>query len=347
MASRLHGCGRFWNDRGVWRTLKVAVSVGAALAALTSAATAQPSEALTVTAADCPDLHEVEITRLLEIELGPALSARTAPLEISFRCDGPRVTIVATDPITDKRLDRTVDLGPHALQPDRVVAILASQLFLASWSELLLERPHDVEIPTPARPVPPEAQQLAEQTTRRALAPTFLAGRGWEASVVAGPRVRQVTTPLLTGRIAARTAVALGPLRLFLELGGERGAASRAVGVVDVALLQALAGATFRAVHRGAWTLDLEASAGPAWVNLWGTRSAAGYQTSSVSGVVGEGALGIAPGLVLGLVRLALLLQGGANFSRARGYVAGDRDVSLAGPWLGAGVILGLGEGGK
>jgi hypothetical protein len=94
------------------------------------------------------------------------------------------------------------------------------------------------------------------------------------------------------------------------------------------------------------FTLDLEATAGPTWVDLRGAAASAGVQAGGVSGVVAEGAVGLAPGLTLGLVHVAVLFQGGANFSRARGYVSGDSDVSLAGPWFGASLVIGVGEGG-
>jgi hypothetical protein len=136
--------------------------------------------------------------------------------------------------------------------------------------------------------------------------------------------------------------MAVGPLELFLEGGYERGAAGRATGVVDASIVDVAAGVRWRVARRGAFSFGVEAMGGPGWVDLTGTRPATGVQSASLSGAIDEASLGLAPALNLGPVRATLLLQAGANFSRAVAHVVGDRDVSLGGPWLGASLAVGI-----
>jgi hypothetical protein len=320
---------------------------GAVLAALLAVhSPARAADGLSLTATECPDLDESEIARLLEIELGSTIFGRGEPLRVELRCEGPNLRIVAIDPITEKRLEREVELGVRPLQADRVVAILISQLFLSSWSELLLEPPRDVEpssMPKLKSTPLPAVTELAERRTREALAPSTSLRR-WEVAVMGGPRVRELTSPLVAGRLAIRPSFSVGALSLFAEFGVERGSVSRSAGAIDASLMEGVVGISLRAMKRGPFTLDLELSGGPTWMDLWGANAQSGVQTGSVSGVVAEAAAGVAPGLRLGPVHAALLLQGGANLSQARVLVAGESDVSLAGPWVGASLLLGLAE---
>jgi hypothetical protein len=344
MASRASGCGRFRCASAVRSASAYAVAaVLAASFAVRSSAFAR--DGLAVDASRCPTLDAGEIGRLLAIELGPEAIPRAAPPRIELACAGSRLRIVAFDTVTEKQLEREVDLGPH-LQENRVVAILVSQLFLSSWSELLLEPPRDVppELLVAARAASPEARSVAARRTREALAPSTARDRA-EVDLVAGARVRALSQPLVLGRVAARGGMAVGTLELFLEGAYERGAAGRATGVVEASIVEAAAGVRWRATRRGAFSFDVEATGGPGWVDLTGASPAMGVQGASLSGAIGEASLGLAPALSLGPVRAMLLLQAGTNFSRAVAHVAGDRDVSLGGPWLGASLAVGIGGG--
>ncbi len=318
--------------------------LGALILMSSRAARADPG--LQVTAAGCPDLHAEEISRLLAIELGAAATERSdEALRVELGCDGTRLRIQAIDPVTDKRLERDVDLGTIDIAQDRVVAILVSQLFLSSWAELLLgpRQARIPELPPVASSVTPAVRRLAERRTRDALAPAF-ARPAWEVELLAGPRVRDLELPILTGQLGVRVGAVLGPVSLFVGVAGERGAASRSTGNVQVSLLEASVGVRLRVIRQGRFDLGIEASGGPTWMDLSGSSPAPGILASSTSGVVAEGALGVEPGVRIGAFRVALLLQVGANPSRARANVAGDADVSLAGPWFGANLSLGLAE---
>jgi hypothetical protein len=184
------------------------------------------------------------------------------------------------------------------------------------------------------------------QTVSSAAAPQPTAPR-WEVAAVGGVRIRGLKSPLLVGRLGARLGWIAGPARIFVELGGERGGASRATGSVVALLVDATAGASLRALTRGIFSLSLQAAGGATWVDFQGTHPALDVRAESVSGVVGEASVGLVPGLRLGSVQVGLLLEGGATFSRARAHVAADRDVSLAGAWVGAGVMIAAAESGR
>jgi hypothetical protein len=297
---------------------------------------------LTVRASGCSRLDEREVTRLLGIELGPGLARDGRELRVEITCDGSRLRITAIDSITEKRLEREVHLGPEQLQGDRVVAILASQLFLTSWSELLLPAQHGATPQGPPEPATADARRLAETRAREAFAPR--GGVRWDVQIAGGVRVRELGSPLLVGRGAIRAGVIAGPAEIFLDVGGERGAATRASGTVAASFADLAAGVSWRPLERGPFTLDIEAAGGVSWIELRGADPASGVEARSVSGIVGEGSIGVVPGLRLGSLRLGLSLQGGLTFSRARASVAGDDAVSLAGPWVGAGLTLGVAE---
>ncbi|HLK38279.1 MAG TPA: hypothetical protein VKU41_16065 [Polyangiaceae bacterium] len=323
-----------------------AYAVAAVLAApFAGPSTAFARDGLAIDASRCPALDAGEIARLLAIELGPEAIPRTAPPRIELACAGSRLRIVAFDSVTEKQLEREVDFGPH-LQENRVVAILVSQLFLSSWSELLLKPPRDVapELLGAGRAASQEARSVAERRTREALAPSIARDRA-EVDLAAGARVRTLAQPLVLGRLAARGGMAVGAFEVFLEGAYERGAADRATGVVEASIVEAAAGVGWRVARRGAFSFGIEATGGPGWVDLTGASPATGVQSASLSGAIGEASLGLAPALSVGPVRATLLLQVGANFSRAVAHVAGDRDVSLGGPWLGASVSVGIGGG--
>jgi hypothetical protein len=297
-----------------------------------------------VHASGCSRLDEGEIARLLGIELGPDLARQARSLSVDIVCDGASLRIAAIDAITAKRLEREVHLGPEQLQGDRVVAILASQLFLTSWSELLLPQ-REAVVQAPPDPAAADARRLAETRARTAfVARPFVR---WDVQIAGGVRIRELGAPLVAGRAAIRAGAVVGPFEVFLDAGGERGAASRATGSVGASFADLAGGVSWRAVDRGAFGLGVEATGGATWIELRGANPAAGVEARSASGIVGEGAIGLVPSLRLGPIRIGLSLQGGVTFSRSRVQVIGDRDVSLAGPWLGGALTVGAAEVGR
>lgn len=316
------------------RTIAVATVVGTGLAATTSPSRADDN--VTVRTIGCRQLDEGEITKLLGIELDERIRRSGRALRVEVDCDGGHLRIVAFDPSTDKRMEREVDFDARQLQRDRVVAILASQLFLSSSSEA------PPEADAPISKAPGEAPPAAEVSTRAPSASP--PPPRWELAALGGVRVRELSSPLIDGRVSVRLGWTVGPTQLFLDLGAERGSTTRTAGTVVALFVEGSLGARYRAWSHGAFTFDVQAMGGATWVDFQGTDPALGERAAGVSGLAGEASLGIVPGVRLGAVNAGLLLEGGAMLSRARAHVDGDRDVSLAGPWLGAAVTIASAE---
>ncbi|MCB9624721.1 MAG: hypothetical protein H6723_15520 [Sandaracinus sp.] len=80
--------------------------------------------------------------------------------------DGPdRVRVSIGDQVTDKRVERTLELSSFAPETRSLaIAIAADELLRASWAELLL-----VDAPPPAMEPPPEVREAVERSIPRAL----------------------------------------------------------------------------------------------------------------------------------------------------------------------------------
>ncbi|MCA9650015.1 MAG: hypothetical protein KC501_08910, partial [Myxococcales bacterium] len=103
-------------------------------------ARAEPSSPRVVVEADrCIGLRSDEVGRLLDIELATVTTELRSgpPLEVLLRCEQERMTIEVVDPLTRKRLSRDIPVPLPEPGRERVVALAISQLFAASWLELL------------------------------------------------------------------------------------------------------------------------------------------------------------------------------------------------------------------
>ncbi len=316
-----------------------------AASSVASRARAEPAPAasLSVTTEGCDDLRAAEIERILRIELAGVAEqwGGAEPLRVELSCEASRVRVLAIDPLTDKRLSREVSLR-RTKDRDRTVALLVSQLFLTSWSELLMRPPSDAALPPPPPP-PPAVARAAEGLAREAIAPS---SRRWLVAAVAGPRVRDTSSPTLSGRLALRPSLLLGThWSLALELGYERGSAKRASGSVGFGAVSALIGGGLRTSPIGPLVLEANARAGAAYFDVRGDANAPVIGTSA-SGVVAELALGAGPTLHLGAARVGLELGVGLTAPRATAHVARDADVALGGAWAGLSLVVGVAEGG-
>jgi hypothetical protein len=320
-----------------------------AVASLWAAATASgearaETRAIDVAAEGCPDLHAEEVERILEIELASVSGHWTGPerMRVELVCHGPQLTIVAVDPVTDKRLSRELTVGPHVADRDRTVALLVSQLFLTSWTELLLTPPAEAAPLRTATP-PPLVARAAEKMARSALEPPAVTGA---LAAVAGPRVRDWSAPVVGVRAALRPSLLVGRhLRAFVELAYERGSADRAGGTVGYSFVSAAAGVGWRPPSLGPVVFDLAASAGPAYVDVQGNPSQPTVAGASTSGAVAELAIAAGPSVVVGPTRIGLELSVGETVPRAVAHVAADKDVSLGGLWASVCLVLGTGDG--
>lgn len=312
---------------------------------LARARDASSNGGIVVNAEGCDDLRAPEIERVLRIELAAVSDQWSGPepMRVELTCEGAQVRVVAIDPVTDKRLSRDVQLR-RVRDRDRTVALLVSQLFLTSWSELLIRPDPETPLPLPARPVPTAAPiaQAAEGLARRAITPPSWS---WYVAIAGGPRVRDPASPVVGGRAAMRPSVLLDRhWSLALELGYERGAATRASGSVGYSLASAALGAGFSTTPMGPLVFELGARAGAAYVDLHGDAALGSVVGTSASGTAFELALGLGPTLLVGPTRIGLELAGGVTAPRVVAHVARDTDVALGGLWAGANVVVGVAE---
>ena len=297
------------------------------------------SRGIAVSSEGCGDLRGEEIERVLTIELADV--ARTTrpdePLAVELTCDDGHVRAVAIDPVTSKRLSRDIDLG-RAADRERTIALLVSQLFLTSWSELLLPPPPGAP---PRPPPPPSAARAAEGLTRRALT---LPSAGWELLAIGGIRIRDLRVPTIGERVALRPTLYLrGRWGIALELGYERGSAERVSGAVDYVVTSAAAGVSYRAIAGARVSVDAGARVGAAYVTAHGDPTAPA-SASAASGGVADLALGVTPSLRAGRFVIGVEAAAGLGFPRLDAHVARDRDVSLGGIWCGVSLVLGAGS---
>jgi hypothetical protein len=122
----------------------------------------------------CDELDESEVRRIVAAELG-ARAANVASqnvTQITVRCEGTRVAIHVSDPLSRKAVQRSFDIGlsdPRARA--RLVSIAATELVLASWVELETNRHLHVE---PVGPAPsPDATKAARELARELLSERY------------------------------------------------------------------------------------------------------------------------------------------------------------------------------
>ena len=306
--------------------------------------------AIEVHVTDCADVDGREIERLLAIELAfvDARHVAAGPIAVALTCAGPRLQMTAQDPILNRRLSREVVLGPPEAGRDRTIALLVSQLFLTSWAEGLLERPKPgtttatgtLTAPVTATTLPPAPPSPVVVVSAGQPGPST---SGFELRVETGVRVRDWASPAPGGQVSLGMAFPLGRLRALAELDFEHGSTDRAAGVVSWSIGAAGLGAGWRSRRHGVAALDSSAVVSLGFADVRGAAGSAAIAGSTVTGVVGQAALGAGPVFFWGSARLALQLELGATFPTATARVDGERDVALGGLWAGAGLSIGAG----
>jgi hypothetical protein len=218
-------------------------------------------------AAFAEQLHTALALRRIELCDASIATTSTAVAEIALRSgDAGRVTIVALDAVTEKRVERDVDLS--ALPPDsRALALAASadELLRASWAELLL-----VHARALARPAPKEVREaVAPAAPPQAEPERFEIGAGLSAEhytggyTALGPDVLVTVLPWerlgIEARFGFRSAFALGApdgsvgaTALVASLGARAALLPRAERFgVDLVLRGVLTHASFTATATG------------------------------------------------------------------------------------------------
>ncbi len=299
-------------------------------AALAAAEPVAAGPIIRVDAAACAGVDAREVERLLAIELETLAPA--GPIDVTLACAGSRLRMAARDPLLNRALMREVELAPPDPGRDRTIALLVSQLFLASWAEEFLE--HPLPRPPPVGPAPGPAASAPPAAHRPA----------WEARLAAGARLRDWAAPAVAQDVSVAAVRRAGVGRFLLTAGFERGAAGRSagsaiwtIGDVGVGL-----GRNWRPDARLQFQAALTGSAGLAQVH--GAPASAATAGSSVRGVVGQAALSAGPEVVWDRGRGGLDVELGATWPGATARISGDRDVRLAGAWAGARLWIGWGQ---
>ena len=347
---------------------------------LAASVVAEPASAqISVRLEGCGELGEAEVARALAIEIE---GAPTVPLGVRVACDDVGIVIEVDDPITDKRLARRV-AGEDARRPAaaRAVALLVSELVLASWAELLLEREEPGSSPeraiaraeverslVEAQRSGPEAPTVpGEPATARSGESAALSAEATSpgpraegslperpdapsrpvlrvrADVSTGLRIRDVEAPFVTWLGALE---ALAHLEETVSLGArvsvELTEIERRAGTVSYSSVGGGLLVSIELVRSDRFVLDLLSEARFAWVRLDGRPSRSSIEGRAVDDVLAELELCVAPGLELGPVRLALSLSLGAAVAGPTGTVSGEPSVTVPGFFGGAGLRAGL-----
>lgn len=103
---------------------------------------------------DCPALTEEDVRRVLAAELNTDLVKwdSTWVTVVKVSCDETTARVQVRDPVTRKRLERTLNLGPVPERSrERLVALATAEMVIASWAELEVVRTPAIE-PTGAPP---------------------------------------------------------------------------------------------------------------------------------------------------------------------------------------------------
>jgi hypothetical protein len=320
--------------------IRVALGVAATMLAVAprNAGAQTAGAGLKVTSSDCPDLRMERVEEHLRLELAtlvPAV-AELPPLDVEFQCDGQRVRVTLRDSVTAKWVARDLVLsGNSQVDRERTLALGASELFLASWAELLIQKPEE----RPARPDP--VVVAAERAVEQAV--PALANRPFiEIDVPAQGRVRHLSAPIPTLGAALRVGqTRAGSWQLFATGGWEGGSATRWSGRVDVNAAEVGLGLR-RGWRIGALRVDLVGGAAAAYVSLQGVPSSTATYGAAHAGLTADVYAALEASVPLHALRLGAALGGGYLAPGPVGIVDSANAVRLDGPWLGATVFAGL-----
>lgn len=285
------------------------------------------------TLAGCEGVRADEISRLLELEHSLSIAKlphRTMP-RIAITCGPKETTIGVQDPLTEKSVMRSIPSpGKWGPGSERVLAIAASELVVASWMELLVSKKEARD----------DGQEMAaaREAIRGALRARVNPRRPkrWSAEVALGGRARQLSRPfwLWRGQLRVARGIVKG-WRFFVQASAESGRASRTTGSVDAMLFGGGVGAAFSAKLTRRLALDIEAAVGALYARLEGQPDDLSVVGSKASGASGEATTSVGLTWKTRRLRLGLALEAGVTFPTVAGDVEGDREVLLSGPWVG------------
>ncbi|MBX7084291.1 MAG: hypothetical protein K1X88_34110 [Nannocystaceae bacterium] len=294
-----------------------------------------------VAAIDCPGLDAREVGRLLAIDLAAVTQEvrRGPPLGIEIRCRAPTLVIAIADPITRKRLERQVPLPRNEPGRERVVALAISQLFAASWLELLLPPPPGPP-PLPPTPTPSAAAiEAAGGYVRRRVDARPRALGLVVGATVRGRALERTPLPSFGGELDVRGW--FGDAAVLGRIGVEGGVARREAGRVRAWQLALGLGTAGRVRVAPRWALGGTIVVQGALARLRGAADAGGIATGATTAVSGQALLGGGPRLSIGAGWIELDAEVGLGLRAPVGLVEGDRAVSLGGVLAGGALRLG------
>lgn len=311
---------------------RAAIATAAIVLSIPLAASAQ-APALTVELRDCAGMERADVQRLLAIELASVteVQGRMPTLGVTVTCVGDVVRIEVRDPLTDKKIEREIP-APAASEPgaERILALAASQLFVASWLELLVQE--DVTAPAPA--VRPAQRAAKAMVAKRIETHPRRVTVGAEGDV----RARDALAPFATFGFAIRGGLEVAPrLTAFARGRFEAGQVVRDLGVVDLRAVFVGLGAEWEPLRWDRWSLGTSVVFSAGWMGLEGRSSpqAAGHPTDSFTT---EMAIAAGPAVDLWDFRAALDLEIGGTVPGPIGTVGGDENVTPGRGWAGVGL---------
>jgi hypothetical protein len=292
---------------------------------------------MSVATTSCADLRAERIKELLQLEIATLVPvvADLPPLDVSLSCEGNDVRVALRDQVTLKIVSRDVSLGGSA-DPERTLALAASELFFASWTQLLI-RQRAQERAGAHGLAAPLAKRGGEQAMPAGQRAPFLT---IDASAIA--RARHLSQPLPTIGAAVRFGQATGEQhQLFASAGWETGSAERPSGRVNVSATTAGAGMRWR-VRFAKAELGLSGSLSLVYVSIQGVSSSSEYYGARRAGFTAEATATIDLGITLKALRLGIAVQGGALAPGPVGLVENAAPVRLDGGWAGVTCFAGL-----
>ena len=299
----------------------------------------------------CGDLSAKELARLLDLELeGVTSQIRSGPpLSVALTCTGDAMTIEIRDPLTDKTLRREVAAPPDEPGRERLLALAISELFTASWLELVApppepERAEAIEIlqpPARTQTPPREAVEAATEVARARTRPP----NGIDLMVGAGVRGRALLddAPLPSSRVDMLVRGWLSEsVGLAGSVGWDFGQSQRQFGRIRGHAVTAAGGLAWRVRVRPVIGIGGHVLAGMSWAQIRGEADDPNVPDGTSSGLTADLGAGVGPRVSYGRLRVDFDGELGWMLRTPTGQVTGETPFRLGGLWVGAVVRIGL-----
>jgi hypothetical protein len=302
------------------------------------AADRHPSVALEIGA--CLDVEQVEVQRIVAIELRALMTGRDSGTEpitrVNVDCYNPLVEIRVEDPVTRKSLVRRIDLSTTERSiRARLLALAIAELVSSSWTELVSNPEPSV---VPAGPSASDRERLAAKQVVRVRDEA----RHRPVTFGAGAQSRwflRGAGPLFGGQVEVLPGLPVGVLTIDATI--VHGVVTASLG--DVSITTASGGVGWRAHYIDSlWLLEAGAAARLGAIWLSGTPRAPDQVRSNGGKSVTAGPVFVVRAGILPSERTVLTLGAELGYDAigAAARVDGAREVRFDGAWIG--VTLGL-----